>query len=391
MDDRRARIAARAEAHVAAGAFSGIEWRVERGGKLFSEGRAGLADALAGRPMADVPIYRIYSMTKPIIAAVVMMLVEEGRLRLYDPVAAFLPEFAAPEVLLPGGDTRRAAGPIAVWHLLTHMSGLSYGFLPGCPVGERYARAGLSRQRLSLAGLVAALAAEPLAFDPGTGWRYSFGNDVAGRLIEVIEGRPLGAVLKARLFDPLGLEDTAFFVPEAQRHRMMGIFGQGDLDRLLDFAPPPQRLIPAEVEASAPHDDPDFARGGHGLFSTLPDYMKVARFLSDGRAADGRPLLSRHGRAALWVNRIPDAMLPLRIGPFEQWGYGFGLAGRVMLDTGRMPSLSSVGECGWAGAASTHFWIDPAEDLIGVIMAQQLASIVPLADDLRIAVYQALD
>ncbi len=387
---RRARIAQRAEAHVAAGAFSGIEWRVERRGGVVSEGRAGMADATAGKAMPEVPIYRIYSMTKPLVAAVAMMLVEEGRLRLADPVAAYLPEFGQMEVVEPDGKRRPARGLITIAQLLSHRSGLSYGFLPDCPAGALYRSSGLLSRSDSLADFVAGLATMPLAYDPGTGWRYSVGIDVVARVIELIEDRPFNAVLAARVFAPLGLRDTGFFVPEAERHRLMPMFGQSDIDRIMEAPEGPQTLRPADASASSPADDADFARGGHGLFSTLPDYMALARFLADG-CAGGERLISRKGVEALWLNRVPRHHLPLSIGPVPMGGYGFGLAGRVMLDPGACDGLSSVGECGWAGAASTYFWIDPVEEMIGVVMTQYLGSVIPLGEDMRNAVYQALD
>lgn len=389
--DREARVAMRAQAHIDAGAFSGIEWRVLRGGVTWLEGRAGQADALSNRAMAQKPIYRIYSMTKPIVSAVAVMLIEEGRLRLMDPVAKFLPDFARMQVVESDGSLRPARSAMLIEHLLTHKSGLSYGFLRDCPAAEHYRQATVISSDENLERLVGAIAGHPLAFDPGTQWRYSMSTDVMARVIEVIEGEPLGQILARRIFGPLGLEDTAFFVPEAKRERIMTMFGQGNLDRIMDYPSGPQQLVHAEGDLAAPADKPDFARGGHGLFSTLDDYTRVARFLASGRASDGEVLLSRKGTEALWTNRVDPGLFPLRIGPIALPGYGFGLGGRVMLEPGRLMGLSSRGECGWAGAASTYFWIDKREDLIGIVLSQYLGSIVPLADDMRDAVYQALN
>ena len=389
--DRKARIRARAEGHVADGAFSGIEWAIEKSGALWETGRAGQADALAGRDMAEVPIYRIYSMTKPVTSAVAMMLVEEGRFRLADPVAAHLPEFAEARVLEDDGTLRRPRSIMTIEHLLTHRAGLSYGFLPGCLVAERYRQSLDTSSHRSLGDFVTAIARQPLAFDPGYAWRYSVATDVLARLIEVVEGKPLGAIFRDRVFDPLGLADTAFSVPEAEAHRIMGMFGEPDLDRVFEFSAGRQTLVPADVSLSYPHNNQDFARGGHGLFSTLPDYLKVARFLSNGQDAEGTRLLSRKGLEALWTNRIPWDQYPLHLGPTTLFGYGWGLAGRVMIHPGEALGLSSTGEHGWAGAASTYFWVDPVEDLIGVVLAQYMGSKIPLGDDMRNAVYQALD
>jgi len=378
------RVAARAEAHVAAGAFGGIEWAVEKSGAPFCAGRAG---ELSG----DVPIYRIYSMTKPVVSAVAVMLMEEGKLRLSDPVAAYLPDFAKMEV--HGEDGMRAARSLmVVEHLLTHQAGLSYGFLHGfCPVGKAMEGSDLFAAKYALAEICERIPDYGLAFDPGTSWNYSVATDVLGRIIELIEAKPLQVVLQERVFGPLGLTDTGFAVPEAEQHRVMPMFGESDLDRVFDFGSGAQTLTPVpKIEAGYPLNDPNYARGGVGLYSTLPDYMKIARFLSDGRAG-GAVLISRKGTEMLWADRIPESQKPMQLGPVALLGYGWGLAGRFCTHPGFAMGMTSMGEIGWAGAASTYFWIDPVEDLVGVVMTQYLGSKIPLGDDMRNAVYQALE
>lgn len=389
---REARVHARAQSFIDRQAFSGIQWRVDKGGDTWLEGRAGWSNALTQKPMADEPIYRIYSMTKPLISALALILLERGMLRLYDQVAAFLPDFARPEVIADDGSRRAAASPILIEHLLTHRAGLSYSFLPECPAGQLYAQANMFSAQHSLADMVALIAAQPLAFDPGSAWRYSVSTDVLARVIEVVSGETLAAILEREILRPLGLVDTAFSVPEAARGRLMDMFGIGDLEKIMEFDGQPQKLTPAQdVVVQYPADSDSFWRGGYGLFSTVSDYMKIAKFLASGKTATGERLLSRTAHKMMWTNRVPESQQPLRIGPAALPGYGFSLAGRVMLDTGRALSLTSVGERGWAGAASTYFWIDPAEDMIGVVMSQYLGSQIPLADDMRVAVYQALD
>jgi len=389
--NRLDRVAARAEAHVAIGAFSGIEWAVEKAGKPYCQGRAGLADAPNGTAMADIPIYRIYSMTKPIVSAVAMMLIEEGKLRLIDPVAAYLPKFGQMKVLENGGE-RAPRSMMTVEHCLSHRAGLSYSFLHGSSeVAKRMVGSDLFSQKYSLEQICDKVSTFGLAFDPGTAWQYSTGTDVVGRIIEIIEGKPLQDVLRDRIFAPLGLSDTGFSVSESEQHRVMAMFGTANIDNLFDFESGPQKLTPvANIEAGYPLNNPDFARGGLGLYSTLPDYMKIARFLSDG-LGQGEVLLGRKALEMLWVDRIPESQKPMMLGPVALWGYGYGLAGRCMAEPRLAMGFSSVGEIGWAGAASTYFWIDPVEDLIGVVMAQYLGSKIPLGDDMRNAVYQALD
>jgi len=388
---RKQRIEDRAKALVEQGAFSGIEWLIHRGDEPWARGRAGQLDAVAGTPMPEKPLYRIYSMTKPIVSVAALMLMERLKLRLFDPVAAYLPKFAQKQVLDPDGTTRQMRGMMIIEHLLTHRAGLSYGFLIDCPVGQRYTELDIMSGSVSLAEMIDRIAEEPLAFDPGTNWRYSVATDVVARVLEVIEGKPIAAILKELIFDPLGMTDTGFMVPESERHRVMGMFGEGDLNRIMIFAPPPQTLRPADVSKTYPTDNPDFGRGGHGLFSTLDDYMKFVRLLKTGCAPNGDRLLSRKTMQMIARNRIQPEIMPIAIGPLVLAGYGYGLTGRVMLDTGAVYGLTSQGEWGWAGAASTYFWVDPEEDVEGVVMSQYLGSIIPLGDDIRVAAYQALD
>ena len=389
--ERRNRIEAIANHHIECGHFSGIEWLVLRRGEVWAKGQAGLADALNGTAMPDVPIYRVYSMTKPVVSAVAMMLMEEGKLRLFDPVAKFLPQFGAMETLDETGGAGPAHHPILIEHLLTHRAGFSYGFLSDCPVGRRYRETTINDASVPLSQMVEIIAELPLAFEPGSQWRYSVATDVLARVIEVALDQPLPEVLEERVFQPLQMAETGFIIAEAERGRLMAPFGQSDLNYLMDFDDAPQSLIPAELSGQYPTDDPGFWRGGYGLFSTIGDYAKLANFLKTGLTADGDPLISRKTVQFMWTNRVPPDQLPLRIGPLVLPGYGYGLAGRTMMDLGGALGLTSVGEFGWAGAASTYFWIDPQEDLIGLSMAQYLGAKIPLGDDIRNAVYQALE
>jgi CubicO group peptidase (beta-lactamase class C family) len=380
-----------ARRHVGEGRFASVEWLATRRGKTWASGRAGMADPENGVKLPENPIYRIYSMTKPIVSAIAMMLLEEGRLRLYDPVGAFVPEFASPRVLGAEGKQHKAGRPMLVEHLLTHQSGLSYGFLLDCPVAALYRTTDLRSTHGPLADFVRTIAQFPLAFEPGTQWRYSVATDVLARVIEIVTGKPIQEVVRERVTAPLGLEDTGFFVKPKQRKRIVPAFGQQNLDRIQEFPPGPQKLTPADVSNVYPCDDEKFGRGGYGLFSTTQDYLVIARFLATGKAPDGMRLLSRKSVQLMWTNRIPSERLPLMIGAIGLPGFGFALAGRVLLDPGRALVLGSAGEFGWAGAASTFFLIDPAEDLILVVMSQYLGATVPLIDDMRNAIYAMLD
>lgn len=385
------RVKTRAEAHVNAGAYSSIEWQITQAEEILDQGRAGFADALIGTTLPASPIHRIYSMTKPLVSALAVMLIDEGKLRLSDAVETHLPEFANMQVMDADGTIRPVAQVMRVEHLFTHRSGLSYGWQQGNPVANIYAeKLNISGTR-SLAELVADIATLPLAFDPGTSWHYSVSTDVLGHLIAVIEGKPLAEVLKTRLFAPLGMVDTGFFVPESERNRVLPMFGDPNPNGMPPTAANPQKLQYKDPAAIYPMDNPDFTRGGTGLFSTLIDYVKAVRFLTRGVDAENVRMISKSGIAALWTNRIPENQYPLAIGNLPMFGYGYGLGGRVMIRPGEALAYSSLGECGWSGAAATYFWIDPVRNITGVVMTQYLDQKLPLGEDIRGAFYQSFD
>jgi CubicO group peptidase (beta-lactamase class C family) len=341
--------------------------------------------------LAQKPIYRLYSMTKPVISAIAMMLVEEGRLRLYEPVAAYIPAFARPRVVHDDGTISPAARPMLVEHLFTHMAGLSYGFLRKCKVGEFYRKTDMAHSAAPLAQMIETIAAQPLAFEPGTGWRYSVGTDVLARIIEVITGKPIQQVMAERVIDPLGLHDTGYMVAQAARDRLVPAFGTQSFDEIMVFGEGQQQLTPVDVTDVYPEGDPNFGRGGYGLFSTIDDYRVIADFLGSGRTPGGDVMLGRKSVELMWTNRVPYSMMPLALDDTALPGFGYGLAGRVMIDPGKSWGLTSVGEFGWAGAATTWFFIDPREKLTGLVMSQYLGSKVPLADDMRNAIYSMVD
>ncbi len=391
MPSRTDRIEQVAQRYVDSGTYPSIEWQVRLDGHEWLSGAVGEADPLNGVALPEKPIYRIYSMTKPVISAIALMLLEEGRLRLYDPVAAFIPAFRQNRIIDRDGNLTQARRAMLVEHLMTHRSGLSYGFLLDCPAGAKYRETDLRKTAGPLEDMIATIAELPLASEPGAEWRYSVSTDVLGRIVEIVEGKPLQQVVAERIVKPLGLEDTGFMVPEDKRHRVMPMFGRDDLDALQVFTEGKQELVPGDVSVSYPADNPGFARGGYGLFSTADDYMKIADFLATGTSRDGEIMLSRHMLKFMWMNRIPESQMPLAIGPVPLPGYGFSLAGRVMVDLARSVSMTGLGEFGWSGAAGTFFWIDPVENMIGVVMTQYLGSKLPLADDMRTAAYQALE
>lgn len=393
--ERAMRMASHADDLVRRRQFAGIAWSVDFQGQEVAAGCVGHADAQARQAVHTDTLYRLYSMTKPVVSVLCLQLIEAGRLRLDDPIARYLPAFATPSVMADDGTLQACARPLTVEDLLTHRAGLSYDFLPACPVAALYREAGLAADgSRSLQALCDTLAGLPLALHPGTRWYYSYGTDVLAALIERLLDRSLGEAMADWLFEPLAMSDTAFRVAEGQQARLSAMFGQrelGEVPRAADaIAAPNNPLLPMDVEASYPSMQDDFARGGIGLFSTLADYRRFMQVLIDGRAADGRVLLSAPMLDLCWQNRLSDTQMPIRIGDKAFAGYGWNLTGRVMADTRQAMQLSSPGEGGWAGAASTWFWIDRRRQLHGLVMAQYLGSEVPLGPDMQALAYAAL-
>ena len=373
--------------------FAGIEWQVNVAGRILTHGHAGAANADHSLPIPTDALYRIYSMTKPVVSVLALMLIEAGRLRLYDFLPKFNRAFAMMKVLSPDGTLAPAQRPITVEDLLTHRAGFTYEFITGCHIAPGYDAIALSEDgAVSLDEMMAKLAAQPLAFQPGSQFRYSVATDVLAHVIEKATGERLDDLLREHLFEPLQMQDTGFCITPDQQDRLMPMFGVSRLSDLSPMNPPlEQTLTAVDVEGMYPAANSNFRRGGHGLFSTTSDYIKFATMLLDGKTVSGEVILSRTMLKMMQANRIPEHQLPLKIGLGPLPGYGWGLTGRVMIDTGQAMSLTNHGEFGWSGAAATYFWVDPAEAMVGVIMTQYLGSILPLSEALRTAAYQMLD
>ena len=391
--NRVEQIAAVAQGYVDAEKFAGIEWLVEAGGETLSAGQVGYANHAEQTPIPDGAIYRIYSMTKPIVSLLALMLMERGQLRLYDMLMQYDRRFAQARVLGSDGSIVPAQRPITVEDLITHRAGFTYEFLHGCHIAPYYREARIIEDsERSLDEMMGALAEQPLAFQPGSQFRYSVSIDALAHVCQRAADRPVGELLQDLIFDPLGMTDTGYGVAADDLARLLPIYGVTDLTALPALDITPQTLELTDVDNFYPTDRPDvFQRGGHGLFSTLADYAAFSRMLLHGRDPEGTPLISRKTHEMLRANRLPADQLPLRIGANALPGYGWGLIGRVQTGHGHALTLSGEGEFGWAGAASTHFWVDSAEDMHGVIMTQYLGATLPLSDDMRTAAYQALD
>jgi len=335
----------------------GVSMLIARQGKIAYRQSIG-ALRPGGPAMTDDAIFRIYSMTKPIVSVAAMMLVEEGRLLITDPVSKFIPAFANTKVGIVNGDKLDLAPlkrPITVQDLMRHTSGLTYGFTGTSPVQKLIKAANVVNANRSLAENVEAMAALPLMHQPGEVWEYSVSTDVLGRVVEIVEGASLGEVLRNRLFGPLDMVDTAFFTPESKVARRADPFS-------FDF------MTAAGVDARGATTPPKFQSGGGGLVSTLADYTRFAAMLSFGGAIDGKRILSPRTLAFVASDHLDAGV---RKDHYLLWpGHGFGLGFAVRTDPGKAPTAGSVGEFFWGGMMGTAFWVSPRDSLFAVLMVQ---------------------
>jgi CubicO group peptidase (beta-lactamase class C family) len=390
--ERLERIDAHYNRYVEDGKLPGWALVIARDGKIAHLGLGGLRDVQTNAPTTVDTVYRIYSMTKPITSVAAMMLYEQGAFELTDPIARYLPEFADARVYVGGSDlkpvTVPATEPIRVWHLLTHTSGLTYGFLHANPVDAMYRSAGYewsAPASVDLAGAVETFASLPLLFQPGAEWNYSVSTDVLGRLLEVIAGKPLDQVFAELVLDPLGLSETSFAVPPSRQDRLAAL-----------YLPTPRGGLTRNDAMGNAILGPTWLSGGGGLSSTLADYHRFTQFLLGRGELDGVRLLGDRTFGYMARNQLPGGADLVRYGrplyaevPFH--GVGFGLGFSVTIDPVATRTLGSAGEIAWGGAASTAFWVDAAERLTVVFMTQLLpSSTYPLRSQLRQLVYSAL-
>jgi CubicO group peptidase (beta-lactamase class C family) len=364
--------------------LAGAVTLIARNGAVVHFNRLGAADIATGKPMQLDTIFRIYSMTKPITSVAVLCLMEEGRLRLADPVSRFLPAFKQMKVLVkphgPATELVDAEREITIRDLLTHTAGLSYGFEPD-PIDELYRRSIRDVEKalpgISLEEMTGAIARLPLAFQPGTDFRYSMATDVLGYMVQVVFGMPFDVFLKQRIFDPLSMNDTAFYVPEEKRERFSVMYTLDEQGQLQEAD-----AVDSLRYASAPSNP----SGGGGLVSTVSDYWRFAQMLLNGGALDGARILSRKTIELMTANHLPEGAHPN-----NDFSAGFGLGVSVLTDLGKSPVLGSPGNYGWSGISGVNFWVDPREDLIGVMCTQLLhENRRLLRADFRNLTYQAM-
>lgn len=399
---RLARIRPVMQSYVDSGKIAGLSTMIARRGQIVYTDQVGLMDKEAATRMRADAIFRIYSMTKPIICTALMTLYEQGKFHLFDPVSKYIPAFGQIKVLESDGKGgQKLVDPVramTVRDLLMHTAGLTYDFLVDSPVGELYREARLANDAgRTLETLIGELARLPLAYQPGSRWHYSLSIDVLAYLIEVLAGQSLRDVLKTNLFGPLGMSDTDFGVPADKRARLVTMYGMPDIFGVGVTFPQLKKAWAdgynerIDVSTTNPTDQPThFARGGHGLFSTVSDYMRFAQMLLNGGALDGERILGRKIVELMHTNHVPVALLPYDIGGESYAGYGFGLGSRVLMTVADSAVPGSVGEVGWAGAAKTYYWVDPQEELIGVLMSQYMMGFDTPDSDFRLLTYQAL-
>lgn len=364
--------------------LAGMITVVSRRGKVIHYECMGMRDVEENKPMKFDTIFRIYSMTKPIVAVAVMILYEQGYFQLFDPLSKYIPEFKHMKVFAGLSDSGiklvDQQHDVTIRDLLTHTSGLIYPY--ATTVGRMYKEKSQEWDALTLGEWIPRLVELPLACQPGTTWCYGYSFDLLGYLIEVLSGMTLDTFLEQEIFKPLGMVDTAFFVPGEKIDRFAAMYTVDDNGKLETMESPVESIF-AKPRA--------FLSGGAGLVSTIGDFLRFCQMLLNKGVFEGTRLLSRKSVELMTHNHLPSSLLPLKYGSVEIAGYGFGFGVGVLMDVFKSSQLGSEGSYGWEGAANTHFWIDPKEELIGLIMTQfQPFSYYPVWDEFRVLTYQAI-
>ncbi len=381
------------------GRLPGFQVVVSRRGAVVHASTYGNRNIEEHLPWESDTIARLYSMTKPITSVAAMMLYEQGRFQLKDPVAKFIPSFADARVYRSGSTVNPATEPLTepmrMWHLLTHTSGLTYGFHNSHVTDALYREAGFEwgiPAGMDLAACCDAWAALPLAFQPGAEWNYSVSTDVLGRVVEVISGQPLDEFFREHILDPLDMTDTEFWVGGDKRERFAQLYYPKPTGASGDGPSKQAAVMPA-----APLEQrPTMLGGGGGLCGTASDYLRFCHMLLREGELDGRRILGSRTVRYMTRNHLPNGLdledfgRPL-FAETEFTGVGFGLGFSVALDNAANKVIGSTGSYAWGGAASTAFWIDPAEEIVVIFLTQLLpSSTYPIRPQLQQVVYQAL-
>ena len=368
--------------YVDQGFFPGVQWQININDEIYI-GKYGLNNIETKEVVLHNSIYRIWSMTKPIIAIAALQLIQEKKINLDDPITEFLPEFNNLQVMKTAdgaiNDLEKIIHYPTIKDLLLHTAGFSYNFLAD-PVGKVYDQHGLfNSDNTTLEDEIKILSKAPLLFQPNTSWRYSVSMDVLARIIEIVVGDSLQNILKQKIFDPLNMQDTGFSVSEQNQYRVMQSYEFNPLKmKLSELISDPQKI----GNYGYPLNTSSYARGGHGLFSSLNDYAIFAKMLHSGLSKNGYQILNRETLNLISTNFLDSKHLPIEIATIgmvkdENYvngleAYGWGLGCRTLLDPSKQNNLGSVGEFGWAGAASTYFLVDNSKNLSATLMTQVL-------------------
>jgi CubicO group peptidase (beta-lactamase class C family) len=375
--ERLDRITDHMNKHVENGHFTGATGLIARQGKIVYFETYGDQDREEKTPMAEDTIFRIYSMTKAITGVAVMREYEKGKFFLNHPVSKYLPEFKEMKVATKDGLVD-AKNQITIRDLLMHTSGITYG--SGGNSGQYYREAGARKPGMNLAEFSEAIASAPLEFEPGTEWWYGFSIDILGRLVEVVSGKPFEVYLEEEIFTPLGMKDSAFYVPEENHDRLVKLYTPNDDGGV-------------SVNTGRAQDSyktpPSYPAGGGGMVSTTMDYARFCQMLVNNGELDGAQILGRKSVELMRADHLGD--IPKNGALINRDGVGFGLTFAVIKDIGATGEIDSNGSYNWGGAAGTRFWIDPKEELIGVFMINILPyNGLPYGDEFKRLTYQAI-
>ena len=386
--------------YVDQGFFPGIQWQINCNNQIYS-GKYGLNNIEKNEKVLDDSIYRIWSMTKPFISIVALQLISENKISLEDPITEYLPEFNDLRVMIKEdgniNDVEKIEQFPTIKDLLLHTAGFSYNFLAD-PVGKEYDRLLLfNSDHTTLEEEIKILSKAPLLFQPKKSWRYSVSKDVLARIIEIVSGDKLQNILHEKIFDPLNMKDTAFIVSQKNQYRVMTSYEFDPVkESLSELISDPQKI----GNYGYPLNVSSYARGGHGLFSTLKDYSIFANMLHNGKSVKGDQILDQQMLKLMTSNFLDKKYFPIEIATIgmvrdENYingleAYGWGLGYRTLLDPSKQNNLGSVGEFGWAGAASTYFLVDNSKNLSATIMTQVLFGNPALQRDFYKYIYSSL-
>jgi len=369
--------------------LSGISWAVLSGRDLIDVTCVGWADKEAEIPLRTDHIFRAFSNTKLVTSCAALLLYEEGKLGLDDPIERFIPQLGDRKVLRPGAtsldDTEPAKSSITIRQLLSHSSGLSYGFFdPGTAIYKALNERGVHNPMTTLADMVDVLADMPLIYQPGTSWEYSLATDVTARLVEIISGQSFDTFIKARIFDPLGMVDTGFFVPEKHHGRLVAYYAGADI--MAPMKPGLSRMDNSPFPGAYLNPIPRHSGGG-GLVTSMPDMVALIRSLLPG----GRALLKPETIAQMMSNQLPEGQWIRFATLGEQPGRAFSLAGGLILKPGPFDHADAAGELYWGGVGGTQWWISPSRNMAGVMMAQRYMSFThPFSFEFKRLAYEAV-